>query len=291
TFPTVHGETVVARVLDKQNLVFGLDKLGMDPTMLEHFRADISRPHGIILVTGPTGSGKTTTLYSALTYLNNPDTKIITLEDPVEYELPVISQAQVRKEQDFTFATGLRAILRQDPDILLVGEIRDRETAGLAIRAALTGHLVFSTLHTNTAAGAIPRLMDMGIEPFLLSATLVGILAQRLVRRVCPVCRIRQEPTDEQTHTLRLDEEDGAGRFSLGKGCPKCRETGYAGRLPVFEYLRFSSGIRSLMRENADADALHEHALTEGMISLRADTMEKLRAGKTSLEEAVRVVS
>lgn len=291
TFPTVHGETVVARVLDKQNLVFGLEKLGMNKTMLAEFREDISRPHGIILVTGPTGSGKTTTLYSALTFLNNPDTKIITLEDPVEYELPVISQAQVKPEQDFTFASGLRAILRQDPDILLVGEIRDRETAGLAIRAALTGHLVFSTLHTNTASGAIPRLLDMGIEPFLLSATLVGVLAQRLVRKVCPVCRVAEEPTAEQARLLSLDELEGKPRYTLGKGCPQCRDTGYAGRLPVFEYLRVGADIRRLISEGRDVDAIAERAVAAGMTSLRDDAVAKLCGGKTSLAEAVRVVS
>ncbi|MCP4571193.1 MAG: Flp pilus assembly complex ATPase component [bacterium] len=291
TFPTVYGETVVARVLDKQNLVFGLEKLGMDKEMLAKFREDISRPHGIVLVTGPTGSGKTTTLYSALTYLNNPDTKIITLEDPVEYELPVISQAQVKPEQDFTFASGLRAILRQDPDILLVGEIRDGETAGLAIRAALTGHLVFSTLHTNAATGAIPRLLDMGIEPFLLSATLAGVLAQRLVRRVCPVCRVRQEPTDEQVRLLRLDEVEGEPSFTVGKGCPQCRDTGYSGRLPVFEYLPVDQEIRSLVSEGRDTDAIAANAVARGMTTLRDDAVAKLCAGKTSLTEAVRVVS
>ncbi|MBN2071081.1 MAG: Flp pilus assembly complex ATPase component TadA [Candidatus Krumholzibacteriota bacterium] len=291
TLPTVHGETIVCRVLDKKNLVYGLEKLGMNRDMLTRFRQDISRPHGMILVTGPTGSGKTTTLYSALTYLNKPDTKIITLEDPVEYELSIISQAQIMAQQGFTFASGLRAILRQDPDILLIGEIRDTETAQLAIRAALTGHLVFSTLHTNTAAGAIPRLIDMGIEPFLLSATLISVLAQRLVRSVCPLCRVREEPTEDQKILLRLDELEGTPRYSTGKGCPSCKHTGCSGRAAVFEYLQVDSSIRRLISEGASIDAIMEKAIESDMRTLRQDAMEKLLSGKTSLSEVMRVVS
>ncbi len=291
TLPTVNGETVVCRVLDKQNLLYGVNKLGMNREMLQRFREDISRPHGIILVTGPTGSGKTTTLYSALSYLNNPDTKVITLEDPVEYELPVISQAQIMPQQGFTFASGLRAILRQDPDIILIGEIRDKETAQLAIRAALTGHLVFSTLHTNSAASAIPRLIDMGVEPYLLSATLVSVLAQRLVRNVCAVCRIKQEPTDEQVRLLRLDELEVKPRFSTGKGCPACKHTGCSGRSAVFEYLQVSGDIRRLINDGVGIDRIQERAKKEGMRLLREDAMDKLLAGKTSLSEVMRVVS
>jgi len=292
SFPSVHGETIVCRILDKQNLVVGLGKLGMNKVMAKSFRQDISKPHGIFLVTGPTGSGKTTTLYSALSYLNQPDTKIITLEDPVEYELPVISQAQINVAKGFTFAKGLRAILRQDPDILLVGEIRDHETAQLAIRAALTGHLVFSTLHTNTAVGAIPRLIDMGIEPFLLSATLVSVLAQRLVRKVCPVCRVKEEPTEEQRELLRLDElEDSNPTFTVGKGCPSCRDVGYSGRCAVFEYLRVDERIRHMINDGSSADAIQAAAVEDGMRTLRQDTLDKLLAGKTSLTELMRVVS
>ncbi len=292
TFPTVHGETVVCRVLDKQNLVVGLGKLGMSKKMLKKFQRDIARPHGIILVTGPTGSGKTTTLYSALSSLNQPDTKIITLEDPVEYELSVISQAQIHVAQGFTFAKGLRAILRQDPDIILVGEIRDQETAQMAIRAALTGHLVFSTLHTNTAVGAIPRLIDMGVEEFLLSATLVSVLAQRLVRKVCPVCRVKEEPTAEQREILQLDELDNPNpTFTVGKGCPSCRDMGYSGRAAVFEYLHVDKKIRSLINEGATADDIQATAIEAGMRTLRQDTLDKLLAGKTSLAEMMRVVS
>ena len=292
SFPTIHGETIVCRILDKQNLVVGMGKLGMHKKMAKIFRQDISKPHGIILVTGPTGSGKTTTLYSALSFLNQPDTKIITLEDPVEYELPVISQAQINNAKGFTFAKGLRAILRQDPDILLVGEIRDQETAQLAIRAALTGHLVFSTLHTNTAVGAIPRLIDMGVEPFLLSATLVSILAQRLVRKVCPVCRVKEEPTEEQRELLRLDELDASSsKFTVGKGCPSCRDVGYSGRCAVFEYLQVDEKIRHLINEGGSADAIQAAAVANDMRTLRQDTLDKLLAGKTSLAETVRVVA
>ncbi len=292
TFPSIYGETTVCRVLDKQNAPIGLDRLGMSREMRELFRRDISKPHGLILVTGPTGSGKTTTLYSALTYLNQPDTKIITLEDPVEYELPVINQAQVHPEQGFTFAQGLRSMLRQDPDIILVGEIRDKETAQMAIRAALTGHLVFSTLHTNNAAGAIPRLVDMGIEPFLLAATLVSVLAQRLVRKVCPVCRVPEDPTSEQRELLRLEElETAKPRFTTGKGCPSCRETGYSGRCAVYEYLPVDVAIRRLITQRADAEAVREAARAAGMRTLFDDALDKVLSGKTSLSEMLRVAS
>jgi type IV pilus assembly protein PilB len=292
TFPTVHGETVVCRILDKQNLIVGMDKLGMNPEMSKAFKQDISRPHGIFLVTGPTGSGKTTTLYSALSHLNQPDTKIITLEDPVEYELPVINQAQIQAQQGLTFAKGLRAILRQDPDIILVGEIRDEETARMAIRAALTGHLVFSTLHTNTAVGAIPRLIDMGIEPYMLSATLVSVLAQRLVRQVCKVCRVHEEASEDQRELLRLDDlEDAPKAFSIGKGCPSCRDTGYAGRCAVFEYLRVDNQIRGLITSGTPAKDIEAAAIKGGMLSLRQDALEKLVKGKTSLIEVMRVVA
>ncbi len=292
TFPTVHGETVVCRVLDKQNLLVGLDKLGMSKAILTQFRQDIARPHGIVLVTGPTGSGKTTTLYSALTHLNKPDTKIITLEDPVEYELPSINQAPIHPGQGFTFAAGLRAVLRQDPDILLVGEIRDQETAEMAIRAALTGHLVFSTLHTNSAVGAIPRLVDMGIERFLLSATLVAVLAQRLVRKVCPLCRVRQEPDEEQLALLHAHGIDVTGRScSTGCGCPACRQTGFSGRGAVFEYLRIDTDIRALIDAGAAEHELEQAAVAAGMRTLREDTFDKVLAGTTSLSELMRVVA
>ncbi len=292
TFPTVHGEGIVCRILDKENLIVGLDRLGMPEAIVSSFRRDITRPHGIILVTGPTGSGKTTTLYSALTFLNRPDTKIITLEDPVEYELPVINQAQINTAKGFTFAMGLRAILRQDPDIILVGEIRDTETAQLAIRAALTGHLVFSTLHTNSAAGAIPRLLDMGIEPFLLSATLVSVLAQRLVRTVCPDCGAPAEPSAEDAELLGLTADDlAAADLRVGRGCPMCHDSGYRGRLAVFEYLRLDAQLRRMVTDGADAGDLEAAARAAGQGGLRDDALAKLRAGRTTCAEVLRVVA
>jgi type IV pilus assembly protein PilB len=292
SFPTVHGESFVSRLLDKGNLTVGINGMGMGKKMLTDFKQDISRPNGIILVTGPTGSGKTTTLYSALSHLNAPDVKMITLEDPVEYELPLINQGQIQAKQGFTFAKGLRAILRQDPDILLVGEIRDQETAQLAVRAALTGHLVFSTLHTNDAAGVIPRLTDMGVEPFMLSATLVAVVAQRLVRTVCPVCRVRQDPTAEQRAQLDLDAMNLKNPvFTIGKGCPSCNETGYKGRMAVFEYLRVSDAIRQLISDGAPASAIQAQATEDGMRGLRENTLAKVVRGKTSLAELLRAVS
>lgn len=292
TFPTVHGEGIVCRILDKENLIVGLGKLGMSDDILTPFRRDLARPHGIILVTGPTGSGKTTTLYSALTYLNKPDTKIITLEDPVEYELPVINQAQINVAQGFTFAKGLRAILRQDPDIILVGEIRDTETAQLAIRAALTGHLVFSTLHTNSAAGAIPRLLDMGVEPYLLSATLVAVMAQRLVRTICSECSEPAVPSADDLELLALDPEDlAAGQPRAGKGCPMCHDTGYRGRLAVFEYLPVDQAVRRLIIEGRDASEIEAMVRAAGRRSLRDDGLAKLLAGQTTSQELLRVVA
>ncbi len=264
----------------------------MEQDMQALFRKDIVKPNGIILVTGPTGSGKTTTLYSALTYLNKLDTKIITLEDPVEYELPVINQAQINTAKGFTFAKGLRAILRQDPDIMLVGEIRDVETAQMAIRSALTGHLVFSTLHTNSAAGAIPRLLDMGVEPFLLSATLVSIIAQRLVRQVCENCSEPCEPEADDLQVMEMAPEDMAGVPILkGKGCSLCRNSGYRGRLAVFEYLHVDKEIRDLIAEGKNASVIEDAARAGGQVGLRDDALTKMKTGRTTLEEVMRVVS
>ena len=292
TFPTVNGEGIVCRILAKEALIVGLGKLGMEPEMQTVFRRDIIKPNGIILVTGPTGSGKTTTLYSALTYLNKPDTKIITLEDPVEYELPVINQAQINNAKGFTFAKGLRAILRQDPDILLVGEIRDMETAQLAIRAALTGHLVFSTLHTNSAAGAIPRLLDMGVEPFLLSATLVSVLAQRLVRQVCEHCGAPCEANTKDMELMELSDEDLAGTQMIeGAGCSLCRNSGYRGRLAIFEYLHVDKNIRKLIADGKDASLIEDAARESGQPGLRTDAIAKMKTGKTTMKEVMRVVT
>ncbi len=292
TFPTVHGEGIVCRILDKENLIVGLDYLGMPEAMGVRFRRDITKPNGIVLVTGPTGSGKTTTLYSALTFLNKPDTKIITLEDPVEYELPVINQAQINTNKGFTFAKGLRAILRQDPDILLVGEIRDVETAQMAIRAALTGHLVFSTLHTNSAAGAIPRLLDMGVEPFLLSATLVSVVAQRLIRTVCAECGQPAEPDPVDLDALDLTADDIAGgTHREGAGCSLCRHSGYRGRKAIFEYLAVDQVIRRMIAAGQDGGAIADEALKQGQRTLRDDALEKYRNGETTLKEVMKVVA
>jgi len=291
TFPTIHGEGIVCRILDKENLIVGLERLGMPPAIQTNFRRDIAKPNGIVLVTGPTGSGKTTTLYSALTFLNKPDTKIITLEDPVEYELPVINQAQINTAKGFTFAKGLRAILRQDPDILLVGEIRDVETAQMAIRASLTGHLVFSTLHTNSAAGAIPRLLDMGVEPFLLSTTLISIMAQRLVRTNCPDCSQPVTAEDEELARLGLEQDDLDGaELRAGQGCNLCRNTGFRGRMAVFEYLRIEDTIRQMITEGRDGAEIEKAARSLGQASLKDDALIKLKDGKTTIREVTRVV-
>ncbi len=291
TFPTVHGEGIVCRILDKESLIVGLERLGMPDLMGEMFRRDITKPNGIILVTGPTGSGKTTTLYSALTFLNKPDTKIITLEDPVEYELPVINQAQINNAKGFTFAKGLRAILRQDPDILLVGEIRDVETAQMAIRAALTGHLVFSTLHTNSAAGAIPRLLDMGIEPFLLSATLVSVVAQRLIRTICKECGEPAAPNPAELETMGLIvDEPQSVNIREGKGCSLCRQSGYRGRMAIFEYLSIDPEIRAMIAAGKDGGAIASEAARQGQPTLRDDGLEKYLDGKTTLREIMKVV-
>ncbi|HPF36153.1 MAG TPA: GspE/PulE family protein [Candidatus Krumholzibacteria bacterium] len=292
TIPTVHGEGIVCRILDKETLLLGLPKLGMPAAMEKSFVRDIERPHGIILVTGPTGSGKTTTLYATLQHLNRPDTKIITLEDPVEYELPVINQSQIDVPKGYTFAKGLRAILRQDPDVILVGEIRDQETAQLAIRAALTGHLVFSTLHTNSAAGVVPRLVDMGIEPLLLSTSLVAVVAQRLVRRVCSACAVEDQLTAEQRDFLEITEEQAAGaKIRRGEGCPLCRITGYRGRDAVFEYLRISDTVREMVAASRGAEEIARAARADGQRNLRDDAVAKMLAGKTTVDEVMGVTA
>ncbi len=292
TMPTIYGEAIVCRILDKETLLLGLTNLGMPEVMTKSFIRDIERPHGIILVTGPTGSGKTTTLYAALSHLNRPNTKIITLEDPVEYELPVINQSQIDTAKGYTFSKGLRAILRQDPDILLVGEIRDVETAQLAIRAALTGHLVFSTLHTNSAAGAIPRLLDMGVEPFLLSATLVSIVAQRLLKRVCKNCSEPYQPSEEEIDYLKIDHEFLAtADVRAGSGCNLCRGSGFRGRDAVFEYLRISDNVRGMIAAGQDAVDIAKAAESEGQLSLRDNALEKLRCGRTAVSEVMGVTA
>ena len=287
TFPTVFGENVVLRILDKSRLILGLNKLGFTVENLNKFKKLLINTNGIILVTGPTGSGKTTTLYSALSYINNMEKNIITLEDPVEYELPLICQSQINPKAGLTFATGLRSILRQDPDIILVGEMRDSETAEMAIRSALTGHLVFSTLHTNDSAGSIPRLLDMGMEPFLISSSLIGVMAQRLIRLICRNCKEPVEPEEEILEQLNI-ERDGH-RFFRGKGCKECNHTGYKGRLALFEIMSISPAIKKLINERAESNLIKKTACEEGMTTLFQDALHRAFQGETTLEEVLRV--
>ncbi|OGX38244.1 MAG: hypothetical protein A3G91_02850 [Omnitrophica WOR_2 bacterium RIFCSPLOWO2_12_FULL_50_9] len=288
TFPTVHGENVVMRLLDKSSLLLGLEDAGLSGRDLVSFQELIRHPNGIILVTGPTGSGKTTTLYSALTIINSIEKNIITIEDPVEYEIPLIRQTQINPLAGITFATGLRGILRQDPDIIMVGEIRDKETADVAIQAALTGHLVFSTLHTNDATSALTRLIDMGVEPFLISSSIVGILAQRLVRLICDKCKEEYQPSKDVVKSVGL--KPGAKCFrGRGKGCKKCKESGYSGRMGIFELLVVHDEIRGMVEERRSADEIKKKAVESGMASLRQDGLMKAQKGLTTLEEVLRV--
>jgi type IV pilus assembly protein PilB len=287
--PTMFGESVVIRVLDKGNVGLNLDKIGMPPELLGEFREIIKKPNGIVLVTGPTGSGKTTTLYSALAELNDIDSKLITTEDPVEYEIDGIIQCPINHEIDLTFASALRAILRQDPDIVLVGEIRDLETAQIAIQASLTGHLVFSTLHTNDAPSSITRLRDMGVEPFLITACLEAIQAQRLVRKVCTNCRTWYEPTRDQLMELNLAADEARGKkFAFGEGCDRCNSLGFKGRTGLYELMLINDDIRDMIGRGASTDQLREYAKTRGMRTLREDGLRKLFDGMTTLEEVVR---
>jgi type IV pilus assembly protein PilB len=287
-FPTICGENVVLRILDKGKLVKGLEHLGMNPANIEIFKTSISRPYGMILVSGPTGSGKTTTLYSALSYLNSIEKNIITLEDPVEYEFPLIRQAQVNPKINFTFAEGLKSILRQDPDIILVGEMRDNETIDMSIRAALTGHLVFSTIHTNSAVNTVSRLIDMGVEPFLISSTVILILAQRLVRKICEFCKV-QVTHEEMGIEYSRAGIDMNGTYYRGKGCDKCNHTGFSGRIGVYEQLEISPTIRQMIEERASVQEISAQAVKEGFKTLFEDAMDKVRKGLVNLEEAVKI--
>jgi len=290
TLPTAFGERVVMRLLDKSSVLLSLESLGMGRRDLERFRELITAPHGIILVTGPTGSGKTTTLYSTLSILNRPGVNIITVEDPIEYQINGISQMQVNPKIGLTFASGLRTIVRQDPDIILVGEIRDLETAEIAIQSALTGHLVFSTLHTNDAASAVTRLIDMGLEPFLVSSSVNAILAQRLVRRVCPHCREAYRPGREYLLRAGLDPEEFVETdLYRGRGCPECLRTGYKGRLGIFELMVLDEELRTRILATSDAGQIKKKALELGMRTLRQDGLAKVLAGETTLEEVFRV--
>jgi general secretion pathway protein E len=291
TVPTAHGERVVMRLLDRSSTILELEELGLIGHKLDTVAQLIRQPHGIILVTGPTGSGKTTTLYAALSRINTTDKNIITIEDPIEYQLHGVGQIQVNPKIELTFASGLRSILRQDPDVIMVGEIRDVETAQIAIQAALTGHLVFSTLHTNDSCGAITRLLDMGIEPFLVSSSVIAVMAQRLVRRVCTACREPYRPLLEELRQLGLsaDRFDGHTSYRPGPGCAECKQTGYRGRTGIHELLVVDDDVRNLVMKNADAASIRRAATAKGMNTLREDGADKLLAGITTVEEILRV--
>jgi general secretion pathway protein E len=290
TVPTIHGESVVLRILDKSSIVLDIEKLGFPADILTDFDQAIRKPHGIILVTGPTGSGKTTTLYCALEKINSPDKKIVTVEDPVEYQLRGVNQIQVKPGIGLSFASSLRSIVRQDPDVILIGEIRDAETADIAIHAALTGHLVFSTLHTNDAASAITRLIDMGIEDYLLSSTLIGILAQRLVRVTCPHCKASYVPQDSFLKEMGVPREAlSAMNVVEAKGCMECNFTGYKGRMGIFEYLKVTDEIKGLVLERKDSQMLKEVSRKKGMRTLREDGWLRVRDGTTTIQELLRV--
>ncbi|MDD9892562.1 MAG: type II secretion system ATPase GspE [Gammaproteobacteria bacterium] len=287
TMPSTHGERVVMRLLDKQAGRLDLSHLGLDDRDLPRWREAISKPHGIVLVTGPTGSGKTTTLYAALAELNDRRRNIMTVEDPVEYYLDGVAQTQVNTKVDMTFARGLRAILRQDPDVVMVGEIRDLETAEIAVQASLTGHMVFSTLHTNSAVGAITRLRDMGIEPFLLSSSLVSILAQRLVRKLCTHCREPYQAPKTELDVLKVDQEEPVTLYHA-HGCEHCNHTGYAGRSGIYELITVDSKMRELIHDGESEHAMTEHARSQGL-NLTQDGYQKVLNGDTTLEEVLRV--
>jgi general secretion pathway protein E len=288
--PTAHGERIVMRLLDKTSILLKLEDIGFSTDKLKTFNRLIHQPHGIILLTGPTGSGKTTTLYGALTRINSPDKNIITVEDPIEYQIRGIGQIQVNPKINLTFANGLRSILRQDPDVIMVGEVRDLETAEIAIQASLTGHLVFSTLHTNDSAGAITRLMDMGIEPFLASSSVIAIMAQRLVRVVCPDCRQKYPSGEEELREIGMDSAlPGEKSLYRAIGCQNCLGTGYRGRTGIFELLVLDDDIRTLILKDYDSNTIRRAATEKGMLTLRQDGARKILKGITTIEEVVRV--
>jgi type II secretion system protein E len=289
TIPTPYGESVSLRLLMRNSIFLGLDKLGLSDDDARIVRKLVELPHGIILVTGPTGSGKSTSLYAFLSTINSIDQRIITIEEPIEYELPGINQMQVRADIGLTFASGLRHILRQDPDVIMVGEIRDLETAEIAIRAALTGHLVFSTLHTNDAAGAVTRLLDMGIEPFLVSSSVEAIIAQRLVRTLCPSCKQAYTPEPELLREVGYPAQHDGTTFYRARGCEECRFTGFRGRMGIYEILVMHESLRPLVIERAASSAIKHAACAGGMKTLRDDGWAKVRAGLTTVEEVARV--
>lgn len=290
TVPTSWGESVVMRLLYRSSVLMSFEQLGLEGKKLETVESLIRRPHGIILVTGPTGSGKTTSLYAALQRINLPDKKIITIEDPVEYQIQGINQIQVNTKVDLTFANGLRSILRQDPDVILVGEIRDRETADISMNASLTGHLVFSTLHTNDSVSAVTRLADMGVESFLIASTLSAVIAQRLVRILCTRCRERYVPIDEETSRIGLAREAcPEGKIYRARGCQECMETGFSGRIAIFEILIIDDELKNTILTHPDSSTLKEEALRNGLITLRMDGADKVAKGITSIDEVLRV--
>jgi type IV pilus assembly protein PilB len=285
--PTIYGENVVLRLLDVSTALLRLDQLGFSKEILEKYEKLIKRPHGIILVTGPTGSGKTSTLYGSLDKINTVEKNIITIEDPVEYKLAGVRQTQINPHVDLTFANGLRSILRQDPDIIMIGEIRDYETAEIAINASLTGHLVFSTLHTNDAPGAIVRMVDMGVEQFLVSSSIIGVLAQRLVRIICKDCKEEYTPTKEELKDLGLTGQKS--RFFRGKGCKKCMDTGYKGRIGIYELMLVNDKIRNLIIAKASTDVIRKELIDAGMVTLKTNGIQKIQEGITTVEEVLRV--
>ncbi len=290
TIPTSFGERVVLRLLDKSSVLLKLSDLGMPAAKMQTFDKLIRVPHGIILVTGPTGSGKTTTLYAALSTINSPEINIITVEDPVEYQMDGIAQIQVNPKIDLTFAKGLRSIVRQDPDVILVGEIRDLETAEIAIQSALTGHLVFSTLHTNDSASAVTRLIDMGIEKFLVTSSVIAILAQRLVRVICNECKEAYAPDNESLQSIGISPERLDGKkIYRGRGCPACLQTGYKGRNGIFEFMILDDAIKNVILRTSDANAIKRTAVEQGMMTIRQDGAQKVLDGVTTIEEVFRV--
>jgi type II secretory ATPase GspE/PulE/Tfp pilus assembly ATPase PilB-like protein len=288
SFPTIYGEAIVMRLLDKSSAIFSLSELGINENNLKQYDEKIKLPYGIILVTGPTGSGKTTTLYATLSRIITPEKNIMTIEDPVEYELAGIRQSQVNVKAGLEFATALRSILRQDPDVILVGEIRDLETARVAIQAALTGHLVFSTLHTNDAAGTLTRLVDMGIEPFLAASSVAAVLAQRLIRTICPRCKSGYTPLPELLEKIGLDPGQKY-EFFQGKGCKHCRGSGYKGRMGIYELLTVDLKTQEMVLRKASAAEIKQLAIKNGMKTLREDGLQKVLAGKTTIDEVIRV--
>ncbi len=285
TVPVVHGERIVLRILDKSNIVLGLEKIGMEKEILKGFQKYIHQNQGIVLVTGPTGSGKTTTLYSAINEIHSQEVNVMTIEDPVEYKLPGIAQIGVNPKIELTFAKGLRHILRQDPDVIMIGEIRDKETAEIAIQSSLTGHLVLSTLHTNDAPSALTRLVDMGIEPYLLSSSVLAVLAQRLVRKICEECKQSYQPSQQELEDLQLK----GGKLYRGKGCETCFGSGYRGRVGIYELMPVSGKIKKQLLKSADASALQQTAADLGMATLRSEGGRLAKKGITTTAEVLRV--